>query len=570
MEQINNLPHALCHDSPAPTTPFFILERIHRLFGAEAPRLQSGEEAPHSRSWLAPRGPLCYTGVVENLFNQSEDPAMPPAAFAVPPQRQRTPSFVCEVPLRVSPAQERVLLARLEAARQVYNACLGEAKRRVGLVRQSKAFQRARTLQRDDPTRRALFAQARVASACSEYGLHAYADQLRQSWLGDHLDSNTCQKLATRAYAAANRLLLGTTRRVRFKGRHQLDTVEGKTNSSGLRWRGTQVEWNGLVLPALLDPRDRVQAHGLACPVKYVRLVRRKLGERNRYYAQLVCQGVPYQKPQHQVGSGIVGLDLGPSALAVVAEQQALLQPFCPEVAPEARAMRRLDRKLDRQRRANNPTNYDERGRVKRGAKRWKVSGRQRKVQARRREVYRKLAATRKRSHGQLAHRVLALGSTFHLEQLSYRAWQRTYGKSVQLCAPGVFVERLSRLAASAGGTIVLINPWRARLSQACHCGRTKKKARSQRWHVCPCGTSAQRDLFSAYLARFVHPDTSLLDAGQAQGTWPGWEPTLQAAYERAISNQPARGRHLPAAFGRPPVDPSQSGSLAQGLRSRT
>ena len=31
----------------------------------------------------------------------------------------RTPSFVCEVPLRVSPTQERMLLARLEAARQV-------------------------------------------------------------------------------------------------------------------------------------------------------------------------------------------------------------------------------------------------------------------------------------------------------------------------------------------------------------------------------------------------------------------------------------------------------------------
>jgi hypothetical protein len=34
------------------------------------------------------------------------------------------------------------------------------------------------------------------------------------------------------------------------------------------------------VLPALIDPRDPVLAHGLACSVKYVRLVRRKLGER--------------------------------------------------------------------------------------------------------------------------------------------------------------------------------------------------------------------------------------------------------------------------------------------------
>ena len=150
------------------------------------------------------------------------------------------------------------------------------------------------------------------------------------------------------------------------------------------------------------------------------------------------------------------------------------------------------------------------------------------------------LLATRKRSHGQLAHRVLSLGSAFQLEQLSYRAWQKTYGKSVQLCAPGRFVERLSRLAVSAGGTIVSINAWRARLSQTCHCGRVKKKARSERWHGCPCGTSAQRDLFSAYLARFVHPETSLLDAGRAQAAWPGWEPT-RAAGVRAGHFEPTR-----------------------------
>jgi hypothetical protein len=134
---------------------------------------------------------------------------------------------------------------------------------------------------------------------------------------------------------------------------------------------------------------------------------------------------------------------------------------------------------------------------------------------------------------------VLALGSRFQLEQLSYRAWQRTYGKTVQLCAPGLFVERLSRLAVSAGRTLVAINAARARLSQTCHCGRVRKKARSERWHVCPCGASAQRDLFSAYLARFVHPETSLPNAGQVREAWPGWEPTEHSAYVQAIKNQP-------------------------------
>ncbi len=175
------------------------------------------------------------------------------------------------------------------------------------------------------------------------------------------------------------------------------------------------------MLPAVLDWRDPVVNQGLARPIKYVRLVRRKLGERHRFYAQLVCQGMPFRKPQHTLGKGVVGLDLGPSAIAVVSAQQALLQPFCPEVAPDEKALRRLDRKLDRQQRANNPTHYDEHGQVKKGRKRWHVSTRQRTAQARRREFHRKLAATRKRSHGRLAHQVLALGDTFQLEHLSYR-----------------------------------------------------------------------------------------------------------------------------------------------------
>src|SRR5215469_748875 len=251
---------------------------------------------------------------------------------------KRTPSFVYEVPLRVSPAQERILLARLEAARQVYNACLGEARKRVQLVRESKAFQRARILSRDDQERTPLFRAARAQHGCSDYALQAYAQQFGHSWLGEHLDSHVLQKLATRAYGAANRLLVGRAKRVRFKGRAQLDSVEGKTNATGLRWCTDHLEWSGLVVPALLNPKDLVVIHGLSCPVKYVRVVRRKVGLRNRFYAQLVCAGRPYRKAQHKLGQGIVGLDLGPSTIAVVAEQEALLQPFCPEVAPSGSA----------------------------------------------------------------------------------------------------------------------------------------------------------------------------------------------------------------------------------------
>jgi hypothetical protein len=179
----------------------------------------------------------------------------------------------------------------------------------VRLVRESKAFQRARTLSRDNPERPRLFRAAREQHAFSDFALQAYAQPFGHAWLGEHLDSHVLQKLASRAYGAANRLLVGQAKRVRFKGRHQLDSVEGKTNATGLRWCVDHLEWSGLVVPARLDPRDLVVIHGLSCPVKYVRLVRRKVGLCHRFYAQLVCEGRPYRKAQHPLGQGIVGLE---------------------------------------------------------------------------------------------------------------------------------------------------------------------------------------------------------------------------------------------------------------------
>ena len=46
------------------------------------------------------------------------------------------------------------------------------------------------------------------------------------------------------------------------------------------------------------------------------------------------------------------------------------------------------------------------------------------------------------------------------------------------------------------------INPWNAKLSQRCVCGRTVKKPLSLRVHVCVCGVREQRDVWSAFLTR--------------------------------------------------------------------
>lgn len=65
--------------------------------------------------------------------------------------------------------------------------------------------------------------------------------------------------------------------------------------------------------------------------VKYIRLVRRKINGRNRFYTQLVCEGTPYRKPENRLDEGIVGLDIGPPTVARVSGAEARLDRFCAE-----------------------------------------------------------------------------------------------------------------------------------------------------------------------------------------------------------------------------------------------
>src|SRR5215472_11629595 len=315
------------------------------------------------------------------------------------PGKRQTPTFLLELPLSVSPGQAKHMRAHLEAARQLYNTILSEGQRRLRRMRADPAWQAARAIPRTQKLeRKRAFGALRRCYGFSEYALHDAVKGLNSSWIADHVDAVLAQTLATRAYRALNRVCLGQARRVRFRSRSRgISSVENKRHNTGLRFVLQPPEegsagyllWQGDQLPALIDWDDPVVSYGLRHPIKYARLIVRQASsaraagadrEGQRYFVQLALSGVPYPKPKHRVGEETVGLDLGPSTIAIVPrEGTPRLEILCAELAPDARAIRRLQRQMDRQQRANNPDNYDEKGRIKKpnkGRLKWKRSKR--------------------------------------------------------------------------------------------------------------------------------------------------------------------------------------------------
>ena len=174
-----------------------------------------------------------------------------------------SPSFVVTLPLKTTPADERACGIALDAARQIYNAVLGEALRRLDRMRQSKEFAAARQMPKGAPSskerkaRAAEFNRLRETFDLTPGSLQRFAQSCRdQCWIGDHLPGHCCQTAATRAFKTIEAYAFGIRRRPKFRRKDNFNSIEGKEPKSTIIWRDGAVRFAGMVLPAIIDPEN--------------------------------------------------------------------------------------------------------------------------------------------------------------------------------------------------------------------------------------------------------------------------------------------------------------------------
>jgi putative transposase len=141
------------------------------------------------------------------------------------------------------------------------NAVLGEGRKRLKLLKESKRFQSARKLPKG-VKKTQQFKDLCKNYGFSEYSLHKFATQLLKSWLGQHVGSTVAQTLATRAFRALQKLASGKAKRVRFKNKSGLDSIEEKSDT-GFKWKKTGVQFKKLFMPAIIAPEDPISAYAL-------------------------------------------------------------------------------------------------------------------------------------------------------------------------------------------------------------------------------------------------------------------------------------------------------------------
>ena len=447
-------------------------------------------------------------------------------------RRSSTKSFVTELSLVVDSLTEKKLLSSFQAGRQLYNACLSEAKARMKLVKQSDAYQYAKTLPKGK-ARNEAFKKARSAYRYSEYELHSYATLVanKSKWIAKNIDSNTQQKLATRAFNATEKVLFGQAKKLKFKVPSRFRSLEGKTNKQGIRWKNDQLVWGRLKIKPIINWFNPVVKHGLNSKVKFVRIIWRNLNGKRRWYVQLINEGLPYQKPQNHITDGLIGIDLNVSNIAFVGDNKAGLLPFAENVATYSQEIKLLQRKMERSRRASNQGNYHpdfatkkgrktvtKKGKPIKGKRQWNNSQTYLKTALKKRELERKKTAMRSSQNRKIVNEILRHGKNIKTENVSVKGWQKRYGKAIGAKSPSFVMSELRRKAESAGGVFQKFSTNKTALSQTHLDGTRIKKSLSQRVHYDVTGiVPHQRDLWSSFLARHVNQDKLSLNDAQVE-----------------------------------------------------
>ena len=445
-------------------------------------------------------------------------------------RKKGAPTHVATIPLDPTPAELSLSLTRNRAGLRLYNAVLAEAKKRSRAVKTDPVWEKARKMPKGKPEspertrRKEAFESLDRAHGFTKNAVLSYGSSLRRSFIREQVFAQETQELSARAFNAVWMWHLGKRGEPHFKrtrdGLHSLSCkdLNGSMRPIAEDGKITSLQWGKTTHISVSEPktkdeeleRRRIETLVSQDKILYCRVVFDQVCGRALLYLQLVLDGPA--PVRHEVSSGTVSFDLGPSWVHVVPEHApAFHEVLAPSVTDKAKELRRLQRHLDRKHRAGSPECFDSQGCHIKGRCYWRERSKAAEATKKKiTEIHRTMAAGRDRDHGNLVNRLYAFGDDHRCEGLNYVVWQKQWPHSMRNRAPGAFVERERQRGKAIGKSLYEYNP-RLALSQTCIGGERKKKPLTERRHVCEeHNLDVDRDLFSAFLGLHVeHQDNN-------------------------------------------------------------
>lgn len=477
-------------------------------------------------------------------------------------------NFIVQFHLKPEKYQEDTLDKRFEIGRRIYNSLVTVTQKRYKEMIKTNKYRELISMLSDNKKKNKEVYK-RINDIRKEYNLSEYSFhndvKNMQKHFKKNIDSFTSQKIASNLWKAYDKLFFGDGENINYKRYGNMNSLEGKSNKTGIRFKDDRLLWNGLNIPVEINYNNYYEYQALQCDISYCRIIRKFIRGKYKYYVQIVFKGTPPTKinketgeVKHCIGNGDVGLDIGTQTIAIVSSKDVKLFELADKVQNIENKKRLLLRKMDRSKRIMNPNNYNEDGTIKKqGNKKviWIKSNKYIKNQNELKELYRKQADIRKLQHEQLANYIISLGDNIYVETMNYKGLQKRakettinkngkynkkkrFGKSLANKAPSMLLGIIDRKLGYYNKHLIKIDTWNAKASQYNHFDNTyNKKKLSDRWNDFN-GIKVQRDMYSAFLIMNISSDLKRFNQEKCNDSFDGFYKLHNLEVKRLTGNK--------------------------------
>lgn len=390
---------------------------------------------------------------------------------------------VVTVPLKTRPFQDDIINKRLELCRKVYNNMLHDKLKDLRKMEHDKDYKaslemihsyykcddknEAAKIKKSEEYKKALEMQK---SKMNEYGFSEFGftgivlDYIRP-FNTNITGTVAIYSIAKPMWAAFEKYFYSNGSMVHFKKANSLNSVasdgkaglklmeEGKGTRSPKSFNDLFVRYGSnrggkvIDLPLMINKKDLWLQEMLLSNIKVVRLVRRKIKGKYRFYVQLTVDRAPAIKFDRDTGEiknpineGNVGIYIDTRKITIYSKEglkQIELIDKSQLLYEEEIA--NLNRFLDTSRRISNPENFNEDGTIKKGIVvdgqkqrlTWNNSNNYYKALNKKADIQRRLAEQRKIRSGEIANLILSLGNNIVVNNYNFKAAQERKKETV-------------------------------------------------------------------------------------------------------------------------------------------
>lgn len=434
-----------------------------------------------------------------------------------------TKSYIIELMLETSSNDDLVLKARFNIIHHITNVMVKHAKgminqlerdiqyRQIMNNRKSKKFTKEEKQQLID---------LRLKYGLSEYQFHKYVVTQKKIY-EKHISIHVAQKIASKVWKSVDKYLFSNGKEIHFKKKQDVNSFEGKSNTTGIRFKDGYICTNGLKLKTKYRKNDKYIKCALNNDrIKYCRIKRRWHKHQYRYYVDLIMEGIPNKTRNY--GIQTLGIDIGPSTIAVVSDDECILQELAHNVNSIEQELRKLQRHRDRENRVNNPNNFNEDGTVIKGKHKWYRSKRMKLTDDKIKSLYQKRANQLKEAHNLLANKIISMGTDIVVEDIDWVTLakkakntekslktgkfkrKKRFGKSIANHAPSKLIELINTKLSYIDKKVTKVDCFKTAATKFNHSTGEYMNVNLRDRYVNIDNNQIQRDLHSAFNLKHI------------------------------------------------------------------